>query len=34
MLRSLLAQYNGFELATEGDSFQIAFHRPEDAVLW
>lgn len=34
ILRSLLAEYNGFELATEGDSFQIAFHRPEDAILW
>lgn len=34
ILRARLAQFNGFELATEGDSFHIAFHRPEDALLW
>eukprot|EP00873_Tetraselmis_striata_P034051 jgi/Tetstr1/454315/TSEL_041234.t1 len=32
--RARLAQFHGYEIATEGDSFKCAFHRPEDAVLW
>eukprot|EP00198_Chlamydomonas_reinhardtii_P005062 XP_001694398.1 predicted protein [Chlamydomonas reinhardtii] len=30
-LRSLLARFNGYESATEGDSFLLAFHNPVDA---
>jgi len=33
-LRDALAQFNGYEVATEGDSFKCAFHHPEDAVCW
>ena len=34
ILRGLLHRYNGYEVATEGDSFKCAFSTPEDAVLW
>ncbi|CAH0478213.1 unnamed protein product [Peronospora belbahrii] len=32
ILRSLLAAYHGYEIATAGDSFQLAFHTIQDAV--
>ncbi|KAG2501549.1 hypothetical protein HYH03_000056 [Edaphochlamys debaryana] len=33
-LRRLLLKHNGYESATEGDSFLLAFHCPEDALLF
>ncbi|OWZ18785.1 hypothetical protein PHMEG_0007068 [Phytophthora megakarya] len=32
LLRSLLPKYNGYEITTAGDAFQLAFHRIPDAV--
>lgn len=32
-IRALLAKHDGFEVKTNGDSFVVAFARPEDAVL-
>eukprot|EP00951_Prasinocladus_malaysianus_P004729 scaffold33413_cov35-Prasinocladus_malaysianus.AAC.1 len=34
ILRKKLGQHNGYEIATEGDSFKCAFRTPEDAILW
>lgn len=31
-IRELLAKHDGFEVKTNGDSFMVAFARPEDAV--
>lgn len=33
-LRKLLLKHSGYESATEGDSFLLAFHCPEDALLF
>jgi class 3 adenylate cyclase len=33
-LRATLKACNGYEIATEGDSFKCAFANPEDAVCW
>jgi class 3 adenylate cyclase len=33
-LRSLLDKHNGYESATEGDSFILAFHSPSDALAY
>eukprot|EP00198_Chlamydomonas_reinhardtii_P006617 XP_001695953.1 predicted protein [Chlamydomonas reinhardtii] len=33
-LRKLLLKHSGYESATEGDSFLLAFHSPEDALLF
>lgn len=33
-MREQLSKCNGYEVATEGDSFKCAFHTPEDAILW
>jgi hypothetical protein len=32
LLRSLLPKFNGYEITTAGDAFQLAFHRIPDAV--
>src|SRR5688572_28767854 len=32
-IRELLAKHDGFEVKTNGDSFVVAFARPEDAVM-
>lgn len=32
-IRELLAKHDGFEVKTNGDSFMVAFARPEDAVM-
>jgi class 3 adenylate cyclase len=32
MMRALALEYFGWELATEGDAFLLAFHDPFDAV--
>ncbi|KAH7487830.1 hypothetical protein KRP22_013475 [Phytophthora ramorum] len=32
LLRSLLPRFNGYEITTAGDAFQLAFHRIPDAV--
>eukprot|EP00198_Chlamydomonas_reinhardtii_P014049 XP_001703386.1 predicted protein [Chlamydomonas reinhardtii] len=34
VIRQLLLQHSGYESATEGDSFILAFHRPLDALLF
>ncbi|KXZ56419.1 hypothetical protein GPECTOR_1g373 [Gonium pectorale] len=34
IIRELLRAHRGYESATEGDSFIVAFHRPVDAVLF
>ena len=34
IMRSKLAEFYGFEVNTEGDSFLIAFHEPADAIAW
>ena len=34
LLRSLMRKHHGYELLTEGDSFHVAFHRPEHALQW
>jgi hypothetical protein len=34
VLRSLLDKHSGYESATEGDSFILAFHNVDDAVLY
>jgi len=33
-MRKALNKFCGYELTTEGDSFQIAFHDPSDALAW
>ncbi|GFH24554.1 guanylate cyclase domain-containing protein, partial [Haematococcus lacustris] len=33
-IRQVLLKHNGYESATEGDSFLLAFHCPEDALLF
>lgn len=33
-LRAALREFDGYEIATEGDSFKCAFHSPEDAICW
>jgi hypothetical protein len=33
-LRVLMMRHGGHEVATEGDSFTVAFHRPVDALQW
>jgi hypothetical protein len=33
-LRGSLKSCNGYEIATEGDSFRCAFSTPEDAICW
>ena len=33
-LRASLKKCNGYEIATEGDSFKCAFRTPEDAISW
>ena len=34
LLRSHLREYSGYEVATEGDAFLIAFHEATDAIKW
>ncbi|DBA91536.1 TPA: hypothetical protein ACH3X1_003159 [Trebouxia sp. C0004] len=34
LLRQLLYQHCGYEVATEGDAFTMAFHDPIDAIAW
>ena len=34
IIRSQLAQFCGYEVATEGDAFLLVFHEPADAVSW
>ena len=34
LLRSHLREYSGYEVATEGDAFVIAFHEATDAIKW
>ena len=34
IMRDSLARHYGYEVATEGDSFTIAFHEPQDALAW
>ena len=34
LLRSYLREYSGYEVATEGDAFLIAFHEATDAIKW
>jgi class 3 adenylate cyclase len=34
MIRQLLVKHGGYESATEGDSFILAFHSAKDAVLF
>ncbi|GFH28985.1 guanylate cyclase domain-containing protein, partial [Haematococcus lacustris] len=34
LVRKLLVQHNGYESATEGDAFILAFHTPSHALHW
>ncbi|KAJ9532991.1 hypothetical protein QJQ45_018077 [Haematococcus lacustris] len=34
LVRKLLVQHHGYESATEGDAFILAFHTPSDALHW
>ena len=34
LIRALIDKYHGMEVTTEGDAFIIAFHEPQDAVMW
>lgn len=34
IMRGHLREFFGFEVCTEGDAFQLAFHDPADAVKW
>ena len=34
LLRGHLREYSGYEVATEGDAFVIAFHEATDAIRW
>jgi class 3 adenylate cyclase len=34
VIRELLRQYGGYEVKTHGDSFMVAFQRPDNAVRW
>ncbi|KAJ9533873.1 hypothetical protein QJQ45_026962 [Haematococcus lacustris] len=34
LVRKLLVQHHGYESATEGDAFILAFHTPSDALRW
>ena len=34
LLRSHLREYSGYEVATEGDAFLVAFHEATDAIKW
>jgi class 3 adenylate cyclase len=34
VIRDLLCQYGGYEVKTHGDSFMVAFQRPDNAVRW
>eukprot|EP00163_Fabomonas_tropica_P030287 TRINITY_DN677_c0_g1_i17.p1 TRINITY_DN677_c0_g1~~TRINITY_DN677_c0_g1_i17.p1 ORF type:complete len:1054 (-),score=192.45 TRINITY_DN677_c0_g1_i17:1867-5028(-) len=34
IIRQATIKYFGYEVNTEGDSFQVAFHTPQDAVMW
>ena len=34
VIRMHLAKFGGYEVATEGDAFVIAFHTPGKAVAW
>ena len=34
IMRSQISKFGGYEMATEGDAFVIAFHNPGRAVAW
>lgn len=34
VMRDEISKCYGYEVATEGDSFIVAFRTPEDAILW
>ena len=34
VMRALLSKFSGYEVATEGDAFLMAFHDAADAVAW
>lgn len=34
IMRSQISKFGGYEVATEGDAFVVAFHNPGKAVAW
>lgn len=34
IMRSQISKFDGYEVATEGDAFVVAFHNPGKAVAW